>query len=97
MTTDHCTNLVHLGKRRYQKAQEEVWNELAEAIASLKDSERHLLKAQIAMENAKWDPNKVEEMRTWALECQKAEEGSYFFFKLLCSLMNYEDPFDSSG
>ena len=97
MTKEHSTNVIPLGQRRYQKTQEEVWNELAKAIASLKDAERHLLKAHIAMESVKWSEDKVKEVRAWARECQEAAEGSHYFLKLVCGLLGYDDPFSDSG
>jgi hypothetical protein len=97
VTKESCTNVVQLGQRRYQKAQEEVWDELAEAIAALKDAERHLLKVNIAMENAQWSTDKIEEVRAWARGCQEAEEGSHSFFRLVCALLDYEDPFSSGS
>lgn len=97
MTKGSCTEVADLGQRRYQKNQEEVWNELAAAIAALKDAERHLLKAHIAMEGAKWSTLKVEEVRTWALWCQEAEEGSHSFLRLVGALLDYSDPFSTES
>lgn len=95
MTTESCTKVADLGQRRYQKNQEEAWNELVAAVAALKDAERHLLKAHIAMEGAKWSNHKVKDVRTWALWCQEAEEGSHNFLKLVGALLGYDDPFST--
>lgn len=93
MNRERCTNVADLSKHRHNKKQEEVWKELAEAIAALKDSEKHLLRAQIAMEQAGWSKHKIDEMRKYALACEDTAEGSYDFFRLVCALLDYEDPF----
>ena len=95
MTNGSCTKVADLGQRRYQKKQEEVWKELVAAIAALKDAERHLLRAHVAMEDANWSPHKTREVRTWALWCQKAEEGSRSFLRLVGTLLGYDDPFST--
>jgi hypothetical protein len=99
VTNESCTKVADLGQRRYQKNQETVWHELVAAVAALKDAERHLLKAHIAMEGAKWHTHKVEDVRTWALWCQEAEEGSHNYLRLSGRWMGYDDPFstESSG
>jgi len=97
VTTESCTKVADLGQRRYQKNQEEVWNELVSAVAALKDAERHLLKAHIAMEGAKWNTHKVKDIRTWALWCQEAEEGSHSFLRLVGALLGYDDPFSTES
>jgi hypothetical protein len=92
-----CTKVADLAEHRHNKKQDEVWRELAEAIAALKDSERHLLKAQIAMEQAGWSRYKVADMRRWALACEDATTGSYGFFRVVGALLDYEDPFSSES
>ncbi len=94
MTKGSCTEVVDLGQRRYIKHQEEVWNELVAAIAALKDAERHLLRAHVAMEGASWSLFKIEDVRTWALRCQEAEAGSHSFLRLVGVLLGYDDPFE---
>jgi hypothetical protein len=95
VTRESCTKVADLGLRRYQKNQKAVWNQLIEAVAALKDAERHLLKAHIAMEGAKWHHHKVEDVRTWALWCQEAEEGSHSLLQLVGDLLGYSDPFST--
>lgn len=97
MKRELCTNVADLAEHRYNKKQEEVWKELAEAIAALKDSERHLLKAQIAMEQGGWSAYKVADMRRYALACEDAADGSYSLFRIVCALLDYEDPFSSGS
>lgn len=96
MAKESCTNVADLAEHRLSKRQEEVWKELAEAIAALKDSEKHLLRAQIAMEQAGWSRHKIDEMRKYALACEDTATGSYEFFRLVCALLDYEDPFSES-
>ncbi len=94
---ESCTKVVDLEQRRYAKNQEEVWNELVAAIASLKDAERHLLKAHIAMEGAKWDSGRVTAIRLWALLCQQITESSRGFLRLVGDVLDYDDPFEVSS
>lgn len=97
MTEESCTKVADLGQRRYQKNQEEVWKELVAAVAALKDAERHLLRAHVAMEGANWSTHKIGDVRTWALWCQEAEEGSHSFLRLVGALLDYDDPFEVSS
>lgn len=97
MTKESCTKVADLGQRRYQRHQEEVWNELVAAIAALKDAERHLLRAHIAMEGAQWSNHKIAEVREWALECEKAEDGSHSFLRLVGAVLGYDDPFSAGS
>lgn len=98
MNREFCTKVADdLAERRYNKKQDEVWKELAEAIAALKDAERHLLKAQISMEQAGWSKHKIADMRKYALACEDSAEGSYGFFRVVCAMLDYEDPFSSES
>lgn len=97
MKRELCTKVADLSEHRFNKKQDEVWKELAEAIAALKDAERHLLKAQISMEQAKWSKQKIADMRKWALTCEEASEGSYGFFRTVGAFLGYEDPFSSES
>jgi len=96
MSKEFCTKVADLSEHRHNKKQKEVWKELAEAIAALKDSEKHLLRAQIAMEQAGWSNHKIDKMRKYALACEDAAGGSYEFFRLVCAWLDYEDPFSES-
>ncbi len=96
MRKEFCTKVADLSEHRHNKKQEEVWKELAEAIAALKDSEKHLLRAQIAMEQAGWSKHKIDEMRKYALACEDSTTGAYEFFRIACLRLGYEDPFSSS-
>jgi hypothetical protein len=92
-----CTKVVDLAQRRYEKNQEEVWNELVSAIAALKDAERHLLKAHIAMEGAKWTSDRVGAIRMWALACENITNSSRGFLRLVGDVLGYDDPFEVSS
>ena len=96
MKDEFCNNVIDdLDLRRVKKNQEKVWNELSHAIAALGAAEVHLLKANIAMEGAKWSENSLENVRTWARQCEEANIGSSLFMALLKSQLDYEDPSSS--
>jgi hypothetical protein len=93
MASNCCSEVDDLTVRRQKKKQEEVWAELAQAVAALKDSEIHLLKASIAMEDAMWHSKNMDNMYKWAQECEEAANGSHNFLLLVGSMLGHSDPF----
>ena len=95
MTNDSCTSRDDLAIRRHLKKQQDAWNSLAQAVAALKDSERHLLKAYVAMDDAKWSPKNLEKMQKWAASCEEAANGSHHFLLLVGGVLGHSDPFST--
>lgn len=95
MTKEFCTKVASIAEKRYHKNQQKVWEELIKAVAALKDAEKHLLRAHIAMECTQWSEFKTANVREWALWCEQAGEGSRNFLQLVSALLDYDDPFSS--
>jgi len=86
-----------LAQRRYQKKQNEVWEELVKATAALKDAEVHLLRANIAMEETKWASERCYNVREWAFMCEEAAVGTLAYMQLIGKVLLYSDPFSEES
>ncbi len=91
-----------LGERRAAKAaqnaaqdKEGIWQELAKAVAALKDAERNTLRAQILMERSGYgaEEGAAQLLRDSARVCETTAGVIYTLVRLIGNELGREDPF----
>jgi hypothetical protein len=103
VTDASCTKVADLSLRRLQKANENIGLEITAAISFLKDAERLLLRAHIAMESADWDKSdgfcqqSLLNTRESAQLCEDIAQECHDILMRLCAELGYDDPFSTES
>jgi hypothetical protein len=103
VTSESCTKVADLSLRRLQKTNENIGIEITAAISFLKDAERLLLRAHIAMEDADWDKSdgfcqeSLLKTRKHAKLCEDVAQECHDILMRLCDELGYDDPFSTES